>query len=157
MQATDPTRCEATAASGERCRKRAVRGRLCLVHAGVQSMVELGRKGGQVSPQTRLRKAADDDLRELARDTLAKALRGEDVDKQQLDAARSLFSYRADSPPAAERQDFPNSQPQLADGRPVTSLADVIRFGLEINALSPAVVEACRQVVASSATPAKGS
>ena len=37
-------------------------------------------------------------------------------------------------------------QPQTTGGRRVTSLADVINFGREIGALSPSVVEACRQV-----------
>jgi hypothetical protein len=85
---------------------------------------------------------------------LARALRGEDVPKAALDSARSLFSYRADSPPA-DRQDFASS-PQKAHGRRVTSLADVICFALEINALSPSVVEACRKVMAAApATPPK--
>ena len=64
---------------------------MCLTHAGVQNMRELGRKGGLVSPQTKLRKAADDDLREQAREVLARALRGEEVPKAALDSARSLY------------------------------------------------------------------
>jgi hypothetical protein len=51
-----------------------------------------------------------------------------------------------DVPTDTKRQDFASSQPQTADGRPVTSLADVINFGREISAPSPSVVEACRQV-----------
>jgi plasmid stability protein len=41
-------------------------------------------------------------LREQARDVLSRALAGENVDMQQLDAARSLFSYRADQPPLSD-------------------------------------------------------
>jgi hypothetical protein len=64
-----------------------------------QDMRELGRRGGRVSPQTRLRKAADDELREQAREVLSKSLRGEKVDPQALAAAKSLFSYRASEAP----------------------------------------------------------
>jgi hypothetical protein len=76
----------------------------CTVHdrERPQDMRELGRRGGLVSPQTKLRKAVDDDLREQARDVLSRALAGENVDMQQLDAARSLFSYRADQPPLSD-------------------------------------------------------
>ena len=56
-------------------------------------------------PTTKLREAADDDLREQARAVLAKAIRGEDVPKAALDSARSLFSYRADSPPLERAQE----------------------------------------------------
>jgi hypothetical protein len=71
------------------------------VHGGLVDPAAIGRKGGKVSKLTKLRRAVgkDDELREAARETLAKALRGEPVDKPQLDAARSLFSYRADQPP----------------------------------------------------------
>jgi hypothetical protein len=55
-------------------------------------MKELGRKGGKVRPNTRLRANVDDDLREQARDVLARALSREEVPKAALDSARSLFS-----------------------------------------------------------------
>jgi hypothetical protein len=96
----ETNQCEATNVRGERCGKRAVRGRFCLVHAGAQNMVELGRRGGQVSPQARLREAVDDEIRGQARDVIKRGLAGDSsVTKMQLDAARSLFSYRAGSPP----------------------------------------------------------
>jgi hypothetical protein len=50
-----------------------------------------------------LRKAADDELREQARKTLSDALAGKDVPRPALDAAKSLFAYRAAGPPAPER------------------------------------------------------
>ncbi len=66
-------------------------------------MRELGRRGGSTPKMTALRKAAtgqDDGLREQARDVLSRALAGEQVDKQRLDAARSLFAFRPAVPPA---------------------------------------------------------
>ena len=69
------------------------------MHGGLTDPRELGRKGGKRSPLTKLRKAADDGLRDLARETLEKALRGEAVEKAQLDAARSLFAFRPAVPP----------------------------------------------------------
>jgi plasmid stability protein len=155
ISATD-RRCTAQNKQGNRCSARAVERGLCAAHAGLVDMKAIGKKGGSRSPLTKLRRAAaehDDSLREQARQVLSRALAGEQVDKQQLDAARSLFSYRADSPPPSEHQDVASSKPQLANGRPVTNLADVIRFGLEIDQLSPSVVEACREVVAAAATP----
>jgi hypothetical protein len=111
-------------ARGERCRKRAVRGRFCLVHAGEQDMRLLGKKGGSRSPLTKLRKAADDSLREQARAVLARALAGEQVDKEQLAAARSLFSYRSDAPPVGE-------QGREQTGGKVVVLGDLIRVAVE--------------------------
>lgn len=62
-------------------------------------MRELGRRGGSRSPLTKLRKEADDGLREQAREVLSRALAGESVDKPQLDAARSLFAFRPSEAP----------------------------------------------------------
>jgi hypothetical protein len=62
---------------------RLARLRVACTHAGLVDMQAIGRKGGSRSPLTRLRQAADDDLREQAREVLSKVLRGEDVDKQQ--------------------------------------------------------------------------
>lgn len=100
VKAVDRGRCQAMNTRGERCRKQAVNGRFCLTHNGTQDMSELGRRGGLVKPTTRLRAAADDSLREQARETLSRALANEEVSKTALDAARSLFSYRADPAPA---------------------------------------------------------
>src|SRR5207244_7951876 len=59
-----------------------------------------------------------------ARDTLARALRGQQVDKPQLDAAKSLFSYRADAPPHDQ------ARVQESRGKPV-GLADLVRVAAE--------------------------
>jgi hypothetical protein len=82
-------------------------------------MRELGPKGGLVRPTTKLRKQVDDDLREQARAVISPALAGETVDKQQLDAARSLFRYRADQPPA-ERGSTVSTRARawMVEGRP---------------------------------------
>jgi len=101
------------------------------VHAGEQNMCELGRKGGLVSPQTRLRKAADDDLREQAREVLAAALRGENVDREQLAAARSLFSYRVDAPPAGA-----NEAMRSTTTAGIVTLGDVIQVALNCGMLA---------------------
>jgi plasmid stability protein len=90
-------------------------------------MRELGRRGGRTPKMTALRRAAaeqDDTLREAARAVLARALAGEQVDKEQLAAARSLFSYRADSPPVG-------AQAREQTGGKVIGLADVVRVAVE--------------------------
>lgn len=111
-------------------------------------MEAIGRKGGSRSPLTKLRRQADYELREQARDVLARALRGEDVPKAALDSARSLFSYRADQPPARDPGDGDNAGP-IIDGHRPTSLSDVLRFALSIGQGSePELVEVCREVVA---------
>src|SRR5690349_1427016 len=94
--------CRAENKHGEPCRARAVTAEgLCAIHGGLVDPQAIGRKGGSRSPLTKLRREADDGLREQARAVLSKALRGEDVDKAQLDAAKSLFAYRAAAPPAS--------------------------------------------------------
>jgi hypothetical protein len=95
--------CRALNKQGEPCRARAVERGLCVVHAGIVDPSEIGRRGGLKRPNTRLRKAADDSLREKARRVLERALAGEEVDREQLAAVKSLFSYRADSPPTNEQ------------------------------------------------------
>jgi plasmid stability protein len=64
-------------------------------------MKALARQGGLARQDSPLRKAvkADDELREEARAVLSRAMRGEQVDREQLAAAKSLFSYRPDAPP----------------------------------------------------------
>ena len=119
-------------------------------------MRELGRRGGKVSPQTRLRKTADDDLREQVRDTLSRALRGEEVPKAALDAARSLFSYRADAPPVERGLDGEYGGERMPDGTRPTGLADVVNLAAELGQLDAldGLVEAFRNVVAAAeATP----
>jgi hypothetical protein len=102
--ASESSRCEALNARGERCGKRAVRGRFCLVHAGAQDMAEIGRRGGRRSPLTRLRRAVRDDeeLRAKAKAALEAALDGDD-EKRRFEAAKSLYSFRAAAPPAGEQ------------------------------------------------------
>lgn len=112
-------------------------------------MQAIGRRGGSRSPLTRLRQAADDDLREQARDVLARALRGEDVPKSALDSARSLFSYRADSPPAPDPKLGEYAGPLTKGGRQPTSLADVVLFALSAGyGTDPELLAACRELVA---------
>jgi hypothetical protein len=64
----------------------------------------MGRKGGS-SQETALRKAVREDeaLREKAKRALADALDGND-ERRRFEAAKSLFSFRADTPPQ-ERQE----------------------------------------------------
>jgi len=94
------SRCRGTSAARLALSVRASENGYCIVYAGKLDMRELGRKGGSRSPLTKLRKAADDDLREQARDVLARALAGEDVPKAALDSARSLYAFRPEAPPA---------------------------------------------------------
>jgi len=95
-------------------------------------MKELGRRGGLTRPTTKLRKAVreDDELRERARETLRRALAGEDVSKGQLDAARSLFAFRAAAPP---HETVPEQQ---AEGRMHVGLGDILRVAAECKMLS---------------------
>jgi hypothetical protein len=115
-----------------------------------QDMRELGKKGGPVRLRTKLRQAADDELREQARDVLARALRGEEVSNPALDSARSLFSYRSDAPPSGRHgPDGKYDGPRLVDGRRPMNLADVLRAAIELNypEQDPALVEVCREIV----------
>jgi hypothetical protein len=112
------------------------------VHAGLVDMKAIGRKGGKVSPQTKLRKAADDDLREQARSVLSRALAGEQVDKQALDAARSLFSYRAEQAPQRDPRLSEYDGPLMPDGSRPVSLGDVLAFAMTANESTRAVAEA---------------
>lgn len=121
--------CQATNARGKRCGKRAARGRFCLVHAGEQDMRELGRKGGSRSPLTKLRNAADDDLREKAKAALIDALEGDD-EKRRFEAAKSLYSFRAAVPPTAPAMHEDNGL-SLRNGRRVVGLADLLELCLE--------------------------
>jgi hypothetical protein len=145
--ASDPkATCQGTNARGERCAKRAVRGRFCLTHAGVQDMRELGRKGGSVRPSTKLRQQVGDDLREQAREVLSRAPAGQEVDKAQLDAAKSLFSHRADAPPADRREDGAYTAERI-DGRRPVSLKDVLEFAHSIGQTA-GLLQACRTIAA---------
>jgi hypothetical protein len=122
------TTCEAMNARGERCAKRAVRGRFCLVHAGEQNMAELGRKGGSRSPLTKLRQAADDELREKAKAALVDALEGDD-EKRRFEAAKSLYSFRAAAPPTQ------TAAVERSGGKPI-ALTDLLEAAAESRILS---------------------
>jgi hypothetical protein len=95
-----------------------------------QDMRELGRRGGSCSPLTKLRKAADDDLREQARETLSRALAGEEVPKPALDEARSLFAYR---PTEAPRQ---NEREVQFTSRSTFSIQQLIDQAAEVQLFS---------------------
>jgi hypothetical protein len=95
-------------------------------------MAALGKIGGSCSPLTRLRRAVreDDELRERAKETLCRALAGEDVNKQQLDAARSLFAFRAAAPPPT------SEHTQSQDAGKLVGLASVLAVAAENKLLS---------------------
>jgi hypothetical protein len=122
-------------------------------------MSAIGRKGGSRSPLTKLRKAADDDLREQARGVLSKALAGEQVDKQALDAARSLFSYRAEQAPQRDSRLGEYDGPLMPDGSRPVSLGDVLQFAMTANESTRKLAEAwIAQAQAAGGTPtARGS
>jgi plasmid stability protein len=119
-------------------------------------MKALGARGGRTPKMTALRRAAaeqDDSLRQQARDTLSRALAGEDVPKSALDAARSLFSYRSEPAPTRDPSGG-NYDGPLIGGRRPCSLADVVRLSVEFDYVrqNPELVEACRAVVAAAPT-----
>lgn len=92
-------------------------------------MAELGRRGGSRSPLTKLRKAADDELREKARQVLAEQLDGGD-EKRRFEAAKSLYSFRAAAPPI-ERQ-----REQQPGDRMTYGISDLIAAAVELGVLT---------------------
>jgi hypothetical protein len=86
-------------------------------------MRELGRRGGLKRPETELRKAVkqDEDIRIQAQGVIRRGLAGdESVTKTMVDAARSVFSFRA--APAPERsRELGNTtvRSSTATGRPL--------------------------------------
>ena len=153
METAAKRTCTATNKRGERCSAQAVERGLCAAHSGKVDMKAIGRKGGSRSPLTKLRRNADDDLRKQAREVLSKALRGENVDKAQLDAARSLFSYRADSPPTREA-DGDHAGERMPDGSRPISLGDLLAWAMSTNESTRAVAESAI-AQAQAATPAE--
>jgi hypothetical protein len=121
-------RCSAQNRHGERCGRQASEGGLCIVHGAKQDMAALGRMGKGERRQTKLRKAADDDLREKARTALAEALEGDD-EKRRFEAAKSLFSYRAEAPPG------PSPGQAGAIERAEVSLPAVVAILVDVGAL----------------------
>jgi hypothetical protein len=123
--------CKAHNKRGERCGARAVERGLCAAHASLVDMQAIGRKGGSRSPLTKLRKEADDGLREQAREVLSRALAGEAVDKAQLDAARSLFAFRPSEAPRGREG------PELQHpGRCVFSIQQLVEQATEVQLFS---------------------
>jgi hypothetical protein len=117
--------CKALNKRGEPCQSRALTvDGLCAIHGGLVDPQVIGRKGGSAPKMTRLRKEADDGLREQARAVLARALAGEDVPKAALDSARSLFSYRPSVP-------LPGEQAREQTAGKVVVLGDLIRVAIE--------------------------
>jgi hypothetical protein len=107
---------------------------------GLVDSKAIGKKGGSRSPLTRLRRAADDDLREKARQALAEALDGDD-EKRRFEAAKSLYSFRAASPPEDRRADGEYAGERMPDGRRPISLCDVLAWAMT-NESTRAVAEA---------------
>ena len=107
-------------------------------------MAELGRRGGLKRPETELRKAVkqDEEIRAQAQDVIRRGLAGdESVTKTMLDAARSVFSFRAASPPEDRRADAADGVPLNEDGTGPTSLADVLWFGFTANESTRRMIE----------------
>src|SRR5262245_8803152 len=114
-ETSNGSRCLGLNRAGLPCARRAVKDGYCTTHHPTegQDMRELGRRGGQVRPNTKLRQAADDDLREKARAVLLEQLDGDD-ERRRFEAAKSLFSYRAAPPPAEHEQGAATSGVSLA-------------------------------------------
>jgi hypothetical protein len=110
-----------------------------------QDMRELGRKGGLKRPETELREVVkqDEEIRVQAQDVIRRGLAGdESVTKTMLDAARSVFSFRAAPAPEGRHAHGDYAGPLNEDGSRPTSLADVLAFGLAANESTRAVIEA---------------
>jgi hypothetical protein len=159
-QPSHGSRCRGQNRRNEPCQRRAVTvAGFCTVHDPEtgQDMRELGKRGGSTPKMTALRRAAaehDDLLRDLAASTLERALKGENVDPQQLRAAQSLYSFKAASPPTERQQDAGSL---TADGHRPCGLSDVMVFALQIGEVDADVLAAAREIVAAAdgATPAK--
>jgi hypothetical protein len=132
LSPTPPNRCQSTNRRGEPCRAPATQGRYCIAHSGKVDMAAIGRKGG-LSTETEVRKQlrSDEEIREAAQDVIRRGLRGDaKVTKTMLDAARSVFSFRAAQPPS-EPQGHERERMLTAHGRPIATLEDVLLFGIE--------------------------
>jgi hypothetical protein len=127
-------RCAATNRRGEPCGRIATEGRLCVVHSGKLDLRAVGRLGGRRRPGTALRKAlqSDEQIRRTAADVIQRGMAGDpSVTKTQLDAARSVFSFRASEPPRPPRE----FEPIPTRGRAIVGLRDILTFAEEIGAL----------------------
>jgi hypothetical protein len=155
FRASNGSRCHGRNRAGSPCARRAVKDGYCTVHHPTegQDMQALGRRGGSMRPNTKLRAAAADNLRELARQTLERALRGEDVDPQQLRAAQSLFSYRSAAPPEHDPTRGEYTGELMPDGSRPVSLGDVLAFAMSANESTRAVAEAAIAQAQAAAPP----
>jgi hypothetical protein len=129
----NPARCRGTTKSGAPCQAFAVEGTggLCSIHGGIVDPAKIGAKGGLHSPLTKLRKALsgedDEHVREQAKDVIRRGMAGDpSVTKMQLDAARSVFSFRAEVPPH-ERPEAATQHP----GRGTFNLETLTRIACE--------------------------
>jgi hypothetical protein len=96
------SRCSGTNRFGRPCGAKAVKDGRCAMHAGLSDAVKMGRAGGLKAPETQIRRALkeDDQVREQAKDVIRRGMAGDpSVTKTMLDAARSVFSFRAAQPP----------------------------------------------------------
>jgi hypothetical protein len=96
------------------------------MHGGLSDPRAMGKVGKRVS-EVRTALKDDEAIREHARDVIKRGMAGDaSVTKMQLDAARSVFSFRSAEPPREQRE---HEDRWGARGtRTVTSLADVIAF-----------------------------
>jgi hypothetical protein len=102
------------------------------MHGGLTDPRELGRLGGRGRTRKMLGLSdhiADESLREKARRRLEQILEGDD-EAAALRAATALYSDRAAPAPEGQRDELNHHVPMKSDGRPPTSLADVVHFAL---------------------------
>ena len=115
------------------------------MHSGKTDPVQMGRSAGLKVPETQLRRELkqDDAIRAEAKDVIRRGLAGdESVSKTMLDAARSVFSFRAAQPPQVHEQ--PERERLLtAKGRRVVGLPVVHRDGRALR-LEPRPRNRCR-------------
>jgi hypothetical protein len=129
--ASSRRRCLGTTKSGQPCQSFPIAAGYCAVHSGRVDPKKIGAKGGLHSPLTKIRKALsgeeDEHVRAQAKDLIRRGMAGDpSITKLQLDAARSVFSYRAEVP-AQERPEADLRHP----GRGVFSIVDLTRLACE--------------------------
>jgi hypothetical protein len=105
-----------------------------VAHSGRVDMAAIGAKGGSRSPLTKLRKAFSTDeeesVRAQAQDVIRRGLAGDpSVTKTMLDAARSVFSFRAAPAPSEE------TVPEHRQGGGVFSVRELVALMAERHVL----------------------
>jgi hypothetical protein len=125
-------RCSGRNRFGEPCKAKAVKEGKCAMHAGITDPKAMGRAGGVEPKNTALRKAARADgiLREKAKAVLGAALDGKD-ERRAFEAAKSLYSFRPEVPPADRRE-----QQREHQVRGVFGIADLARLAGELHVFS---------------------